>query len=479
MPTMSNKYALPVCLASLAATLVAATSLLHASPASLCTSPLNSNVGCEFYAVSMPNLFLTDTTTYHFGVAIQNPGAAAVAITVTGGGLGSPDMFSIPAGSSVTTQLPWVSSLSTSTATVKVVGGAYHIATSGPASALQLNAVEPASTVNDASLLLPVQSAGTAFRAVVWPTWGIGGLDYPGNIAIVATAAGTTVQVVAPGTIQAGAGLDASGGMVALDQGDVLLIASKLDAADAAYGSDLSGALITSDKPIIVWTGHAGTNIPAATGFADHLEEILPPISALGNDYFIVRPGDVTGTDTGSRYFVKVVGNVDGTLLTTDPTVGGVPISIDAGASTTFEATINFRLQTSQPVAAELFMEGAFAANFTAGDPSQTIAIPTQQARRFVDFIAPTSLAPIYAQIVAPTAAAINVDAAPVTGWTAIGSSGYSEARVALCCTDAHHASSDKPFLLSVHAYPAAGSTSYWYPGALGTDDQIFRNGFE
>jgi len=88
MPAMANRCALPVCLALLAAALVAATNVLHASPASLCTSPINSNVGCEFYAVSMPNLFVTDPTTYHFGVAIENPGAAAIAITVTGGGLG-------------------------------------------------------------------------------------------------------------------------------------------------------------------------------------------------------------------------------------------------------------------------------------------------------------------------------------------------------------------------------------------------------
>jgi hypothetical protein len=469
---MRERYALRFCVGLLIPGLVATTDFLHAAPPAGCVPQPNSNIGCEFYAVSMPNL-IPNQSTVHFGVATLNPGAASVDVTVTGGGLAAPNVFSVAAGSSVTTQLPWVPTISGSLLTAKIPAGAYHITVTGPVSALQLNAVEASSQSSDASLLLPVQSAGTAYRAVVWPAWNPG-IGYPGNIVVVATAATTTVQVAAPGTIQPGAGLNASGGSVSLDQGDVLLISSAL-----AEGSDLSGTLITSDHPVLVWTGHAGAEIPFDTGFADHLEETLPPLSALDNDYFIVRPGAATGTDTGSKYYVKLVGVVDGTLLTTDPAVGGLPASLDAGHAYTFEATTNFHLQASQPVAVAMFMEGGMASGFSDGDPSQSIPVPTHQGRSSIDFIAPTSLAPIYAQLVAPTGAAISVDATPVSGWTAIGSSGYSETRVALSGTDGHHASGDKLFSLSVHAYPGAGSTSYWYPGSLGIGDDIFRNGFE
>ena len=469
---MYERYSLRSCLFLLSPALIATPDLLHAAPLVTCISQPNSNVGCEFYAVSLPNP-IPDQATVHFGVAMLNPGAASVDVTVTGGGLGSPDMFAVPAGSSVTTQLPWVSGISQSSITSKVVGGAYHITVSGPVSALQLNAFEPASGSNDASLLLPVQSAGTAYRAVVWPAWNPG-TAYPGSIAIVATSASTTVQVAAPGTIQPGAGLNASGGTVSLDQGDVLLISSAL-----AQGSDLSGTLITSDHPVIVWGAHAGAQVPLTTSYADHLEETLPPISALDNDYFILRPGDATGSDTGSKYYVKLVGVVDGTLLTTDPSVGGLPASLAAGQAYSFEATASFHLQASQPVAVGLFMEGSTATGFTAGDPAQSIPIPTRQGRTSIDFIAPTSLAPIHAQLVAPTGAAISVDSTAVTGWTAIGTSGYSQTRVALSGTDGHHASGDKPFSLSVHAYPTVGYTSYWYPGSLGIGDDIFHSGFE
>src|SRR5512146_3470788 len=102
---MGNGYAPRLLLGLLLQGLTASTSLLHATPLASCIPPPNSNIGCEFYAVSLPNP-LTDQTTFHFGVAMLNPGAAPVDVTVTGGALGSPDMFSLPAGSSVTTQLP-------------------------------------------------------------------------------------------------------------------------------------------------------------------------------------------------------------------------------------------------------------------------------------------------------------------------------------------------------------------------------------
>lgn len=455
-----------------------------ATSATVCSPQPNSNVGCNFYAVSLPNLILQNQTSFHFGVAMLNSGAVAVGVTVTGGALVSPDAFSIPAGSSITRQLPWVSGISMSSATAKTVGGAYHITSTGPISALQLNATEPEvfslfSQSNDASLLIPVESAGTSYRAVVWPTWSIVGNEYPGFIAVVANTAATSVQVVAPGTIQPGAGLSANGGTVSLDQGDVLLIASALDATSFSYGSDLSGTQITSSAAVLVWTGHAGADIDAGTGYADHLEESLPPVSALGDDYLIVRPSNPSGSPAGARHYVKVVGTMNGTTLTTTPPISGAPLSLNAGSSGSFEVTVDFRLHSSSPVVVGLFMEGSATTGFgNVGDPSQSIAVPTFQGRRSIDFTAPISFAPIFAQLVAPTGTTISVDSANVSGWSAIGSSGYSVATVPLCCTEEHHATGDQPFSLTVHAYPP-GNTSYWYPGGLGIDDVIFRDGFD
>lgn len=166
-----------------------------------CTPLLNSNTGCDFYAVTLPNTFL-DQSTFSFGVDVLNSGTASVSVFISGGGLVSPVNFNVNAGASVTQLLPWVSTISTATATSKIAGGAYHITTALPVSVLQLN---PATFVvastysysNDASLLLPVKSAGTAYRVVTWPTWNSLGGQYPGHVAVVGTAAGTSVTIAA------------------------------------------------------------------------------------------------------------------------------------------------------------------------------------------------------------------------------------------------------------------------------------------
>src|SRR6185312_7970961 len=262
--------------------LAAAVSLRAAALPSDCTPLPNSNTGCEFYALTLPSVFV-DQATFSFGVDLLNTSGASVDVTINGGGLVTPLMFAVPAASTVIQQLPWVSGISMSTATSKIIGGAYHITSTDALSALQLSPTDYMSGgayaySGDASLLIPPLSAGVAYRLVSWPTWNGGGTQYPGYVAVVATVAGTTVQVAAQGTLEPGAGLNANGGSVVLGQGDVLLVSSALDAVPDGYGSDLSGTLITSSAPVLVWTGHVGTFIPAGTGYADHLEEILPPV---------------------------------------------------------------------------------------------------------------------------------------------------------------------------------------------------------
>ena len=452
--------------------LTPATSLAAGS----CYSAPHSNIGCEFYAVTLPNI-LVDQSTFPFGVNLLNPSSStAVDVTVTGGGLMSPQMLHLAAGGNLTTTLPWVASLSTSTATQIVSGGGYHIVSTGPISALQLNPATvlsgfSQSSSNDASLLLPVRSAGTSFRTVAWPTWVAA--SSPGQLAVVATVASTNVTVTASGSIEPGAGLTANGGMVTLDAGDVLLVSSAL-----ASSASLSGALIASSAPVIVWSAHAGTQVPIGVAYADHLEDPLPPISALGTDYFIVRPSNPSGASTGAVQYVTIVASSDNTTMTYDPPVAA-PLTLAVGASATFQATVDFHLVSSAPVLVGQFMEGGTTPGFGGnGDPSELIAIPTNQAQRTVTFYAPALFSPIFAQVIAPTGTALTIDGTAVTGWTAIGNSGYSASNYALCCVDVHQATGNQPFTLSVYAYPP-GSTSYWYAGASGIGDDIFADGFQ
>jgi hypothetical protein len=436
-----------------------------------CRSAPHSNIGCEFYAVTLPNAF-ADPTMYSFGVRALNPSASQMAaLQISGGGLLMPQSHPLAAGAIADVTLPWVEALSNAGGTVLVAGGAYHLVSDAPVSIVQFNTDSPTSPTNDATLLMPVQNAGRSFFVNVWPAF----VFYePAQVAIVATAAATTVQISGQ-NLQSGAGLTSSGGSVQMNAGDVLLLSSTLEAVD------ISGMAITSGAPVIVFSAHAGSYIPSDTGYSDHLEDAQPALPELAQDYLLVRPSDPTGGN-GAKQFVKLLGTVDNTNLTFDPS-GAFPATIAAGATVTIEATTDLHLHANHPVAVMQFMEGAdaFVGNNTyRGDPSQLASIPSNRGALAMDFVAPMSLAPIFAQIIAPTGAQVSIDNSLVTGWTAIGSSGYSGANVALCCTDAHHATANVPFTLSVYAYPAAATaTSFWYAGGIGPSDDIFGDGFE
>ena len=439
-----------------------------------CPAAPDANLGCEFYAVTLPNA-LIDQEAFPFGVSLHNPGAATANVTITGGALGAAQVFTVAPGTSTTKVLPWVPAISTSTATVKVAGGAYRIVSSEPLVAVQLNPA--AVSVNavpvgggDSSTLLPVPQAGRDYRVVTWPT--AAAFGRPGNDAVVAIGAGTSVQIAAPGTIQSGAGLNANGGTVSLDAGDVLLLASALGSS-----ADLSGATIAASAPVLAWAGHPFTQVPEGVAFADHLEEMLPPITALTSEYVITRPGNPSGSASGARQVVKLVGLADGTGLSYSTNVGG-PVTINAGQLVTLTGLVDFRVTATAPLLIGQFMEGATTTGFdNKGDPGMIVAAPTNQARSRVDFLAPQVLAPISAQFVAPTGTAVTLDGTPVAGWSAIAGTTYSFANVALTGNDAHQALGDRAFSMSVYAYPTLAG--YWHPGAAGTTNALFADGFE
>jgi hypothetical protein len=102
------------------------------------------------------------------------------------------------------------------------------------------------------------------------------------------------------------------------------------------------------------------------------------------------------------------------------------------------------------------------------GDPSMALAVPLAQYRRDYQFIAPLSYSTNYVAVTALTGAIVILDGQPIptTAFSAIGSSGFAVARVALQRTSANHrANSDQPFGITVFGY--GQYTSYWYPGGL------------
>jgi hypothetical protein len=63
-------------------------------------------LGTEFWAVSATNSNLPTDNPFSFAIAVGNPSATSVDVTVTGGALTAPRRFSVSAGGAHTESLP-------------------------------------------------------------------------------------------------------------------------------------------------------------------------------------------------------------------------------------------------------------------------------------------------------------------------------------------------------------------------------------
>ena len=110
------------------------------------------------------------------------------------------------------------------------------------------------------------------------------------------------------------------------------------------------------------------------------------------------------------------------------------------------------------------YMEGQNA-GANSGDPAMALAVATSQFRKSYLFHAPSNYEASYVNIIARTGVPVSVDGATVSGFTAIGSTGYSVARRSLsnAGNGSHSAVSTEGFGISVYGY--GKYTSYWYPG--------------
>ncbi|MFH2004997.1 MAG: hypothetical protein ABI333_00290 [bacterium] len=425
-----------------------------------------SYIGCDYFPTVTSNALLSNKTVFTYSLAVSNTGAVAANVTVT---QGTTTLWSntVGANSIQIINLPWVSALSDVQFTNLVTDGAYRLRSDQPVTVYQYNPLQYTAGglytyTNDAALLLPVNTWTGSYRVVSRWAWS----GYPGLYAVTASEDNTTV-VLTPsstgGSVQAGFGVNANGtGTVVLHAGDVLQVMSS-----SGSSVDLTGTLITADKPVQVIGGHVCTNIPAGVVACDHLEESMPPLQTVGHDYIVTAPL-ISAVNTKAE-FVRVIATAANTTVAYDPPQGGAPTTL-TNAGEWFEigpTSADFKISASQPVMVAQYMQGRAASVEDTGDPAMTLAVAVFQYRASYLFHAPTNYDANYVNITAPSGSTVTLDGAAVTGWTAIGASGYQVARVQLsnAGNGNHTIDSTHPTGISVYGYGWA--TSYWYPGGL------------
>jgi len=372
--------------------------------------------------------------------------------------------------------LPWINELKSPSTTLQSTNaagnGAYRLVSDRPVTVYQYNPLEYTlggsfSYTNDASLLLPTNAWRGEY--VVASRNDMSGT--PGLYAITASQNGTVVTLTPSATggiVRAGAGVAANGtGTITLNAGDVLQVLSNMGGGSPDI-SDLTGTFVSATKPVQVIGGHQCTFIPYNVGYCDHLEDALFPIETLSKTYVVTSPW--IASNTLKSELVRVIATQPNTTLVYDPPQAGFPANIaNAGQYVELpQGQTSYKITASNKVLVMQYMLGHDAGG-SAGDPAMAQAVAVEQYRGDYLFHAPTNYQTNFVNITAPPGATVLLDgvAVPAASFSAIGTSGYNLARVALsnAGTGNHSVTSSSKVGISVYGY--GQYTSYWYPGGL------------
>ncbi len=437
-----------------------------------------SYIGCDYYPTVTAGLHETNPWVFDYAVVVANTTNQVAKITVTqGGNMIKSDMVAANTAKVIT--LPYVAALNipaiaTAGPTVNVPDGAYRLRSDQPITVYQYQPLQykvgnAFSYINDAGLLLPVNTWGLDYTVVSRNHWPFGGQNLPGFYAVVASKDNTKVTLTPSATgkiVFAGAGVAADGtGVVMLNEGDVLEVFTKSGGGSPDV-SDLTGTRVESDKPVQVIGGHKCTNVPHNIQFCDRLEESIPPTSTLAKEYIVSAP--LINANTIKGEMVRIIATEDNTSLVYEPAQPGAPaVLAKAGDYAEIAQTKNdFRITGDKKILVAQYMLGQNAGG-NSGDPAMSLAVATEQYRTQYLVHAPTNYDTSWANIIAPAGAVITVDGAAVGNFTPIGNTGYSVSRLQLSNGgDGNHlATGDKAFGIMVYGY--GQYTSYCYPGGL------------
>ncbi|WAS93213.1 IgGFc-binding protein [Nannocystis punicea] len=421
-----------------------------------------SYIGCDYYPTVTKQYDLYNTApTDVFAVAVANTSAQMVNITVTRGA-------NMVAASSVAPnavqilELPWVNELTKGDGpSALVVDGAYRLRTTGPVTVYQYNPLK-ATTTNDASLLLPVNTWTGNYVVAARGQW----TGIPGFYAVTARQDNTTVTLTPSATgkiIAAGGGVAADGtGVVVLNESDVLQV--------VATASDPTGTIVTADKPVQVIGGHKCTNVPDNVAACDHLEESMFPIETLAKEYVVVPPVQVPNDQLDKAQMVRIIASEANTTLTFNPDQPVAKTLTNAGdfieiAST----TAKFVVSADKKILVAQYMVGQNG-GFGTSDPSMLLAVNPLQWRKDYLVHAPTNWVANYVDLIAKTGTSVTVDNVAVASWAPIGNTGYVVGHVKLSnAGDGNHRiTADQGVSVAIGGVMDAGS--YWYPGGLDLD---------
>ena len=365
--------------------------------------------------------------------------------TVTVPGLAFTAPFTVTANTVTSVPLPSQVDIQTSD-TVENLG--IHVTAAAEVTVYGLNRIQ---FTTDAYLGLPTDILGTEYLALgIWNTNIVNGTEF----AVVASQDNTTVTINP--TVTTNGHAAGTPYNITLNQGQTY----QLRNTDAAP-SDLSGSVITSDKPIAVYGGQQCANIPDGNYVAcDHVVEEMPPTSAWGKNFVSMPLATRLNGDT-----FRFLASTNATTVN----VNGSPVAtLNRGQF--FQQIINgpAQITANNPILVAQYSNSSSFDGVTS-DPFEMLIPPYEQFLSSYTISTPaTGFDPNYVNVVAPNAGVglITLDGVPIPAgsYTPIGASGFSGAQV-LISSGSHHLAGLLPF--GVFTYGFASYDSYGYPGGM------------
>lgn len=224
--------------------------------------------------------------------------------------------------------------------------------------------------------------------------------------------------------------------------------------------SDLTGTIVIGDKPISVFGSHLCANIPGSTTYCDHLVEQLPATDTWGKDFITASLKNRTAGD-----IFRVLASKNGTIVKLN---GSIVATINRGAFHELNLPSNSynQIETSEPCLVAQYCKGTSADNVIS-DPFMTIIPPKEQFFGSTVFTTPASgFSSNFVNIITSNAGVgiIKLDGVtiPTSEYTAIGSSGFSGARVDV--TLGSHSLTAPNIAFGAFVYGFDNADSYGYP---------------
>ncbi len=341
-------------------------------------------------------------------------GPAGTTGTITIAALSYSSNFTIPASMTATINLPSAADLKDLNDGVTNKG--IHVVASAE---VGITGISQTDYSTDSYLALQSATLGTEYIVLAWRNVQSNAPPLNGTqFALVACESNTSVTITP--SVAAGAHAAGLAYNLMLQPGDAYQLRGTNDF------DDLTGTIITSDKPVAVFGGHRIANVATSNvWFGDYVVEQLLPVNAWGNNFYTAP----LATRSGDTF--RCLASEDNTSVLFN---GGLLATLNRGQHVQFSFSAGFNLSADKPVLLAQYARSADSDGNTNADPFMCLVQATRHYSTSYMLCAPTNGFPTnYINVIAPTGSVATVAVDGVLlgagAFTTIGSGPFAYAR--------------------------------------------------